>query len=149
MINRILPPDIKAVAWMPLESTEISARFDCYRRTYRYYFPRGNMNIENMKRASEYLIGTHDFRNLCKMDVANGVTTFMREVMHVDIQKFGNDSTDKGDDQGYDMFYFELTGSAFLWHQIRCIMAILFLVGQGMEDVTVIPELLDVEKNPW
>lgn len=149
MINRLLPADIKAVAWMPLESGEFSSRFDCDARTYRYYFPRGSMNIENMKLAAGYLVGTHDFRNLCKMDVANGVTTFLREVMHVDIHQFSNDSLDNGGDPGYDMFYFELTGSAFLWHQIRCIMAVLFLVGEGKEDVMVIPDLLDVIKTPW
>ena len=33
-------------------------------------------------------------------------------------------------------------GSAFLWHQIRCIMAILFLIGEEKEDVTLIDILL-------
>lgn len=33
----------------------------------------------------------------------------------------------------------ELTvvGLAFLWHQIRCIVSVLFLVAQGKEDITV------------
>lgn len=37
-------------------------------------------------------------------------------------------------------------GSSFLWHQIRCIIAILLLVGQHKEDESIVEELLDVEK---
>lgn len=39
-----------------------------------------------MKLASEKLLGTHDFRNFCKMDVGNGVVEFIRNVMYVDIK---------------------------------------------------------------
>jgi tRNA pseudouridine38/39 synthase len=37
-------------------------------------------------------------------------------------------------------------GSSFLWHQIRCIVAILFLVGQKKESPSIVDELLDIEK---
>lgn len=46
------------------------------------------------------------------------------------------------------MFYLEIQANAFLWHQIRCIMAVLLLVGQGHEQPSIITELLDVAKNP-
>jgi tRNA pseudouridine38/39 synthase len=26
-----------------------------------------------------------------------------------------------------------IKGSAFLWHQVRCMVAVLFLIGQGLE----------------
>jgi len=39
-------------------------------------------------------------------------------------------------------------GSGFLWHQIRCIVAILILIGQGKEEVNLVKELLDIEKYP-
>lgn len=38
-----------------------------------------------MRTALQYLIGTHDFRNFCKMDVANGVVTFIRNIMLAEI----------------------------------------------------------------
>ena len=38
-----------------------------------------------------------------------------------------------------------IKGSAFLWHQVRCMMAILFMIGKGVEDKTVIQKLFDVE----
>lgn len=39
-------------------------------------------------------------------------------------------------------------GSGFLWHQIRCIVALLLLIGQGKEEVDLIKSLLDIEKYP-
>lgn len=34
-----------------------------------------------MNKAVKYTIGDYDFRNICKMDVANGVTNFERNVI--------------------------------------------------------------------
>ena len=39
-------------------------------------------------------------------------------------------------------------GSGFLWHQIRCIVAILFSIGQGKEEISLVKSLLDIEKYP-
>lgn len=39
-------------------------------------------------------------------------------------------------------------GSGFLWHQIRCIVSLLFLIGQGKEEISLIKSLLDIEKYP-
>lgn len=46
------------------------------------------------------------------------------------------------------MYVLTIKGKAFLWHQIRCIMAILFLIGQNKEEPVVINELLDISENP-
>lgn len=46
------------------------------------------------------------------------------------------------------MYYLEIQANAFLWHQIRCIMAVLLLVGQKREQPSIITELLDVCSNP-
>lgn len=147
-LNRVLPKDIRCVAWQPLWSGEFSARFDCRERTYRYFFPRSNLNIDAMQAACIHLIGSHDFRNLCKMDVGNGVVTFEREIRNARIVLAKGISGRTCDESAYDMFYFELTGKAFLWHQVRCIVAILLLVGQRHERPDIIRELLDVEANP-
>lgn len=155
MLNRVLPSDIRAISWMPLETSDISARFDCVERTYRYYFPRGCLDIDAMKIGTSYLVGQHDYRNLCKMDVANGVVVFEREIREAAIYLVNEDFCGGGSgeedttDHSYDMFYLEITGTAFLWHQIRCMVAVLFLIGQKNEDPNIILELLDVERNPW
>lgn len=45
ILNKVLPPEIRVIAWAPV-SESISARFDCQKRTYHYYFPRATLNIE-------------------------------------------------------------------------------------------------------
>ena len=47
-----------------------------------------------MKKAASFILGTHDFRNLCKMDVGNGVVNYVREIRSVDIQQFDRSSND-------------------------------------------------------
>uniref|UniRef100_A0A182NV92 tRNA pseudouridine synthase n=1 Tax=Anopheles dirus TaxID=7168 RepID=A0A182NV92_9DIPT len=145
MLNRVLPDEIRCLAWMPMVNAAYSARFDCRSRTYRYFFPRGDLNIAAMEDAARYLLGAHDFRNLCKMDVGNGVISFMRSIDEICIRP---SQVDSGGKDSYDMLYLQLRGKAFLWHQVRCIMAVLLLVGQGKEAPDVVKDLLDVEKNP-
>lgn len=66
-------------------------------------------------------------------------------------------------DERMKMLCFVIKASSFLWHQvffksirdfnlvylkIRCMIEILFLIGNGFEEKDVILKLLDVEKNP-
>ncbi|XP_069965370.1 tRNA pseudouridine(38/39) synthase isoform X4 [Bactrocera oleae] len=149
LLNRVLPRNIQAVAWMPLRSPVYSARFDCVGRTYRYYFPKGDLNIEAMQTGCELLARHTDFRNFCKMDVNNGVTNYIRQVFKATVQRCEVEQCGKNSlDAGYAMYMLEIRANAFLWHQIRCIMAVLLLIGEGKEQAEVISELLDVAKNP-
>ncbi|XP_012524214.1 tRNA pseudouridine(38/39) synthase isoform X3 [Monomorium pharaonis] len=144
ILNRLLPVNIRCVAWCPVVSG-FSARFDCKYRRYKYFFPRGSLDIDAMDKAAKYVVGDHDFRNICKMDVANGVINFKRTIM--DARVFVIDrSSDKS--IGYDMCELEITSQAFLWHQIRCLMGILLLVGQKKEEPEIILKLLDIETCP-
>ncbi|XP_057281976.1 tRNA pseudouridine(38/39) synthase [Pezoporus wallicus] len=146
ILNRVLPPDIRVLAWAPVEP-EFSARFSCLKRTYRYFFPCANLDVGLMHAAAQRYVGTHDFRNLCKMDVANGVVNFQRTILSAGVTWVeGGGGT--GPQDPFHLCQFEVTGQAFLYHQVRCMMAVLFLIGQGMESPEVIDELLDVEKNP-
>ncbi|XP_064326863.1 tRNA pseudouridine(38/39) synthase [Phalacrocorax carbo] len=146
ILNRVLPPDIRALAWAPVEP-DFSARFSCLKRTYRYFFPCADLDVALMHVAAQRYVGTHDFRNLCKMDVANGVVNFQRTILSA-----GVTWVERGGETGlqdpFRLCQFEVTGQAFLYHQVRCMMAILFLIGQRMESPEIIDELLDVEKNP-
>ncbi|GJQ87621.1 hypothetical protein Trydic_g17449 [Trypoxylus dichotomus] len=144
VLNRVLPRDIQCIAWSPT-SINFSARFDCKHRTYKYFFTKGQLDIEVMRSASNYLLGTHDFRNLCKMDVGNGVTKFIRNIMNIEFNVHDKKNIDIDE---YTVYEVTITGQAFLWHQIRCIMGILFLIGQRKEKPEVILELLDVTNNP-
>ncbi|KAG2460628.1 tRNA pseudouridine(38/39) synthase [Polypterus senegalus] len=145
MLNRVLPEDIRVLGWAPVPA-DFSARFDCQSRTYRYYFPRGNLDVELMAAAAKRFEGTRDFRNVCKMDVGNGVLKFERTILCAEIRPIGQPPGHGG--PPYELFVFEVTGLAFLYHQVRCMMAILLLIGQKLEDVEIIDQLLDVDSNP-
>lgn len=52
MLNRVLPQDIRVLDWAPA-AEGFSARFDCQSRTYRYYFPRGSLDVTLMADAAK------------------------------------------------------------------------------------------------
>ncbi|KAK2147538.1 hypothetical protein LSH36_548g04006 [Paralvinella palmiformis] len=147
MLNRVLPPDIRVLGWCPVD-VNFSARFDCKQRTYKYFFPRAHLDIQLMKIAASKLVGTHDFRNLCKMDVGNRVTQFVREIRQVSVNILDDDLQKSEDTNPYTMCEIKIIGNAFLWHQIRCIVAILFMVGEKKEKPEIIDALLDITNNP-
>lgn len=39
LLNGVLPDEIRAICWSPV-TAEMSARFDCVERVYRYYLPK-------------------------------------------------------------------------------------------------------------
>ncbi|KAK7055410.1 tRNA pseudouridine synthase [Favolaschia claudopus] len=138
ILNRILPPTIRILAWSPVAS-DFSARFNCKSRHYKYFFATDNLDISLMREAATRLVGLHDFRNFCKLDPAKQLTTYVRRVMSAEI------SPVEGSPSG--MHVLDLTGSAFLYHQVRHIMAVLFLVGSGLEFPSVVTTLLNVAPN--
>ena len=69
ILNRNLPDNIKVTAWAPVDNIKFSARFDCNGRSYKYFFPRGNLDISRMEEGGKFLIGGHDFRNFCKVNI--------------------------------------------------------------------------------
>ncbi|KOC63618.1 tRNA pseudouridine(38/39) synthase, partial [Habropoda laboriosa] len=144
ILNRLLPSNIRCIAWCPVPS-DFSARFNCKFRMYKYFFPRGNLNIDAMDKAVKYTIGEHDFRNICKMDVGNGVTNYMRTIIDAKVSTYCQNFRNV---PGCDMCQLIITSQAFLWHQIRCLMGILLLVGQGKEKPEIILELLDIVNCP-
>ncbi|CAJ1080339.1 tRNA pseudouridine(38/39) synthase [Xyrichtys novacula] len=143
MLNRVLPQDIRILDWAPV-AEGFSARFDCQSRTYRYYFPRGCLDVALMADAAKRYEGTHDFRNICKMDVGNGVLQFERTILSASVKPAQHVS---GENE-YDLFIFEIKGLAFLYHQVRCMMALLLMIGQKLEAPEIIDQLLDVQTNP-
>ncbi|OQD76143.1 hypothetical protein PENDEC_c005G02733 [Penicillium decumbens] len=201
LLNRVLPEDIRVLAWCPNPPPGFDARFSCRERRYRYFFTQpafsptpgsfgfenrtGNVNgprskyregwldIEAMREAAKHFEGVHDFRNFCKLDTSKQIENFERIIYHSDIEFVDPKSNPLGyirrpefqmtEDQVSDVdmvspempsmstaqvYSFTLHGSAFLWHQVRHMVAILFLVGQGLESPSIVAELLDIEKNP-
>ncbi|KAL7813782.1 pseudouridine synthase [Trichoderma gracile] len=205
VLNRLLPKEIRILAWCPSPPPGFSARFSCRERQYRYFFTQpafapspshvdnnaaaarqgasggkavksGWLDIDAMRDAAKRYEGEHDFRNLCKIDPAKQITNFKRRMFESDIVEvedaasalpylqaagFAPEDLEALDSSSSSaaslagrkgvypkVYYFHVRGSAFLWHQIRHMVAVLFLVGQGLEKPSVVSELLDVERNP-
>ncbi|XP_074596539.1 tRNA pseudouridine(38/39) synthase-like [Brevipalpus obovatus] len=141
MLNRVLPPTIRCLAWSPVR-TDFTARFDCKSRTYRYFIPADKLDITSMRTASHYLVGTHDFANLCKLNKTKPEASLVRTVFSVSLYPLLKE-TNQNDSQ--QIFVFEICASGFLWHQIRCIATILFFVGQGKECPNIMEKLLNTK----
>ncbi|KAG4256929.1 hypothetical protein FPRO03_03939 [Fusarium proliferatum] len=178
LLNRVLPPDIRILAWCPSPPPDFSARFSCRERQYRYFFTQpaftpepsaggarnGWLDIEAMREAAKRYEGEHDFRNFCKIDPGKQITNFVRTIYEADIKEVKDVSSAlpylsgstyvpagglPNDGTVYPKVYsFNVRGSAFLWHQIRHMVAVLFLAGQKLETPDVVTTLLDVKANP-
>lgn len=170
VLNRLLPPDIRVLAWCPNPPPNFSARFSCRERRYRYFFTQpayfgsqqslssegggpsdGWLDIDAMRTAAKHFVGLHDFRNFCKIDPNKQITNFYRRMFDADIVEVpgSHASLDYyGGKDAVKVYSFDVRGSAFLWHQIRHMVAILFMVGQGRESPDVVPQLLDAAANP-
>ena len=142
ILNSKLPDSIRVIGWSEV-TDEFDARFSAASRTYRYFFIKRNLNIQLMNEAAVYLLGEHDFRNLCKIDIAH-VTNFRREVISAKVVQFIEDTINPD----LTTMMLEIKGVAFLWHMVRCIMSILFLVGQQKEDPIIIQKLLNINEIP-
>lgn len=144
ILNRVLPAEIKILGWTTVPD-DFSARFSAQYREYKYFIVTRpeDLDIDKMREAAQYLLGEHDFRHFCKVDVV-AVRTFVRSIFEVKLEDIGG--TEYSSSRRVLQLY--IKGSAFLWHQIRCIAAILLLVGRGQEDPVVVKELLNIEKNP-
>lgn len=122
----------------------------------------GWLDIPAMQTAAKSLEGVHDFRNFCKIDPAKQITNFTRHIFSARIDAVHPAAGDSmsyvqpnslsppsSDPQTLPQLYtFTVAGSAFLWHQVRHLVAILFLVGQGLEPPSLVSDLLDVTKTP-
>lgn len=137
ILNSILPTDIRITAVCLRPPPDFDARFSCLYRHYRYLFKKTDLDIEAMQQAAKYYEGVHDFRNFCKIDGSKQITNFNRQIHLAKIIHLKD-----------DFFYFDLKGSAFLWHQVRCMVAVLFLIGQKLESPTLVQQLLDVNNLP-
>ncbi|SPC63287.1 related to DEG1 - pseudouridine synthase [Ustilago sp. UG-2017b] len=123
------------------------------------------LDIGLMRDAAKRLSGEHDFRNLCKVDGSKQITNYRRRIDGVSIDRVSPSSlwpttsnpigegevkggeSGEGEEggEGEGMFVLNLRGTAFLYHQVRNIMAILFLIGARLERPEVIEELMNTE----
>ncbi|KAI9225316.1 MAG: pseudouridine synthase [Piptocephalis tieghemiana] len=143
LLNKLLPSDIRVLAWSPV-SPDFHARFSCTGREYRYYLPLRGLSLSRMQEAAKVFEGQHDFRNFCKIDPTKNVKTHERTIRVSEV--IGPQEEPKDGEEGWAVY--RIVGSAFLWHQVRCMTAMILLVGGGHEPVSSIHSLLDTTEFP-
>lgn len=134
-VNKHLPRSIR-INSVDAVPDNFSARRCCVSRTYKYFFKLGSMNLPSMQEACQEFVGSHNFLQFCKMDSRNpkdpNTTIYSFTIEHY------NDL----------LCVATITGRSFLWHQVRCMVGMLFLVGNGTISGVTIKELLEHPQGP-
>lgn len=140
-MNSILPKDI-AISDLKFVNNNFHARFSATSRTYQYHLSLnknpfildlsyhffGNLSVESMNQAAQFLLGEHDFSCFSKSKT----------------QTFTNNCTiEKAvwEDVG-DELIFTIKANRFLRNMVRAIVGTLIEVGEGKREVSYIPELI-------
>ena len=145
-LNRYLPDDI-CVKEVRIASDRFHSRYNAIGKTYCYpcyigyvkpvfnrkyvYVLDQKPDIQEMKKAAEYLIGTHDFASFCSNPRMKKST--VRKVDRIEIQKRG------------DLLTLTFHGSGFLQHMVRILTGTLLEVGFGKRTAESVLELIDAK----
>jgi len=142
-LNSLLPEDISVLSVIKVDSS-FHARFDTIGKEYRYVLQLSKMrdpfqrnfsvlypydlNIEAMKEASRFFIGTHDFTSFCsaKTEVEDRVRT-------IEIIDFLQDK---------DFLTLRFVGNGFLYNMVRILTGTLLEVGLGKRKPEEMPDIL-------
>ncbi len=143
-LNQYLPEDI-AVIEAEEADERFHARLNAVGKVYRYNIRLGvtpnvfrrkfqyrvgeELDIVAMKRAAEYLIGTHDYRAFCANKRYKKST--VRTVSAIDIAVDGADMS------------ITFQGNGFLYNMVRILTGTLLEVGQGVRRPEEICEILE------
>lgn len=145
-MNKYLPDDI-IIKDVKIASERFHARYKAVGKTYRYtcymgdlkplfdrkyvYYIQNRPNVEEMKKAAEYLTGEHDFKSFCGNTKMKKST--VRIVDSITIESSGP--------------YLHLTyhGTGFLQHMVRILTGTLLEVGYGKRTAESMIELIEAK----
>ncbi len=149
-MNRYLPEDM-AVLSVEEASPRFHARLHAIRKTYRYQIwndPVINvferrfltqveepLDVEAMRKAAEYLLGTHDYRAFCSLKRFKKST--VRTVEEIRISQEG---------ARIEITY---TGSGFLYHMVRILTGTLVETGLGIRSPESIKTVLESKDRAY
>jgi tRNA pseudouridine38-40 synthase len=143
-LNSLLPSDISVLSVSKVTDS-FHARFDVERKEYRYFiylstnrdpfrrnyafqFPY-KLDIDSMRLASQYLLGTHDFSSFCsaKTEVIDKVRTI--EEINLLAEN--------------DLLVFRFVGNGFLYNMVRILVGTLLEVGSRTRHPSDIADILE------
>lgn len=143
-INTKLPDDIAIIKSEEVDK-EFHARYDSKGKTYCYtiinrfekvslyrnysYHVREVLNIEEMKKACNYFIGTHDFSAF--KSSGSSVKTSVRTIKDLHIENDNN------------IIKIYVTADGFLYNMVRIIVGTLINVGRGKTPATSIVDIIN------
>jgi tRNA pseudouridine38-40 synthase len=143
-LNSLLPEEI-SVLFVEKVNKQFHARFDAAGKEYRYFlylsskrdpFQRNysyqypfTLNIEAMRKAADFLLGTHDFSSFCsaKTEVEDKIRTI--ETIELDVNG--------------EFLTFRFIGNGFLYNMVRILVGTLLEVGAGERMPSDILEILE------
>ncbi|SEN67072.1 tRNA pseudouridine38-40 synthase [Mesobacillus persicus] len=147
-LNRYLPNDISVVdvSFVP---DRFHARYNANDKTYlckiwneKYPHPfmrkysmhvEDRLDIEKMRKASQYFLGTHDFTSYS--NAKSKKKSMVREIYSLDIEE----------NEGF--IEIKVRGNGFLYNMVRKIVGTLIEVGLGEKDPTTIPTILESKER--
>jgi hypothetical protein len=100
------------------------------------------VDIEAIRRGAQKFEGAHDLRNFFKIDPGKVITNFERRISECDIFEVARSRRRYPPALGLlrapgvprcTTSTSNVKGSAFLWHRTRCMVAVIFIVGQSLE----------------
>jgi tRNA pseudouridine38-40 synthase len=151
-INSFLPSSI-VVNWAKEVSSEFSARFSAYERTYIYALHAGPcrsplvnskagylllppnqwLDVDGMKEAARCLIGEHDFSSFRASECQS--KTPVKTLHSIEIIS------------AEPWLYFSMRGNAFLHHMIRNLLGCFLQIGQGRQKPEWMAEVLEAKNR--
>ncbi|MBQ9998131.1 MAG: tRNA pseudouridine(38-40) synthase TruA [Clostridia bacterium] len=143
-VNTFLPPDIRFYSFEKAPD-DFNARYSAKSKTYiyktvcdrvlspflnnhAYHFPH-KINIDDIKTAAQYFLGTHDFSAF--MATGGSQKTTVRTVNSLEV--YEADGT----------LNFEINANAYLYNMVRIISGTLLYVGCGKIKANDIPHIIE------
>lgn len=147
-LNADLPEDIRIRSMELVPNTfhgRRSAKGKCYEyhvdlrekpyvftRKYTCHYPE-ELDIAEMERAAEFLLGRHDFSSFTDRKDEKGCT---RRIDEIRIEKRG------------ESLCMSFRGNGFMYHMVRILSGTLLEVGSGEKRALDIPEILKAKSRP-
>lgn len=145
-MNQYLPKDIRILSCEVCD-LRFHARLNATEKTYRYYIDTsayGNLFLRNtahhiptpldidaMKKGTEYLLGTHDFISFCsnKKFKKSSVRTIYEIHLRYEPEK--------------ELLTMDYTGNGFLYNMVRILTGTLIEIGLGLRKPEDIPSIIE------
>ncbi len=100
------------------------------RRHWEWHYP-GHLEIQAMREASQFLVGTHDFRAFCNSRKTSQYESYVRTLSRISIEQPES-----------KRLRIEVEGSSFLFRMARNLVGALVYVGCGKLSVDDVPRII-------